>query len=184
MKSEENVSATQDTLNNCDYLESNLDLSGCLKLNSQTNKIEGQLKLLVKDSSFKFYGQPKFFKTDNGYHGIAFRYGNGNGGEDQETGGSYSMPINLSEHNEHDWQINDRIRVMGMNEDNLSEFLSLDSYFKHRLDYFKHDTIDLATLKEFDLEWNSHTYEDINPDKLIELDKPKLSKGDLILKLK
>jgi len=172
-------------------LITNGHITGDLQLNN--GMIEAVIKLKVRaseitDEKYTFAGTPIII-NENGNKALIFRYQNEAAQTDE--GDDEIMDVAFSFPNVYKWEKEDNIRIMCLNENDPDTFLSLIPYYIFRMNKFGTDQVDDLRLKKLNSGWNN-THHNLRvrsylmSDKDLgdlEIDTPKLAKGDLIVKL-
>lgn len=173
-------------------VDSDNKITGTLELDTATNTIYANLTMYVASSNFKYANNYIALQTGN-YGGLALRYyDNVNNAPDN---GPWNVPLTIqfTFPNTKNWQVNDNIRVMSLNEETQSVFTSLQPYFLARMAAFRNTPITYSQLVTFNNQWNAGnpsnpvvtgTPNTKDDNKEIKGFIPRLTKDDTVLSLK
>ncbi|KAF2518176.1 hypothetical protein E0W68_10590 [Flavobacterium salilacus subsp. salilacus] len=134
---------------------------GDLILSQNKKHIEVDLKLRVSDSQFTYTGN-SYVVEISGFRGLAFSYyhtGDSRICDDTPVNGN-SPQISIKETLNHlnflNWNDNDKIRIMILNEEDVNRFTEMEDYFIRYLDTFKYKP-DVTTeeFNNFNSIWNN-----------------------------
>lgn len=130
-------------------------ISGKLELDTTSNRIYADIWLTVDNTDFRYASNFLDIKTASGYKGIAFQYFNTVNNAPDSGRGTVPMHVVFDFNNGDNWQVNDTIRVMSLNEEDKTVFEGLKPYFVERMGYFRNDPSTLPELITFNNVWNS-----------------------------
>jgi hypothetical protein len=134
-------------------------IDGTLKFINGTNDIVVNLSVRVSDGGYK-YGNAMFAfeQGTSKLRGIAFNYYH-SANYKRCDAKPFNNTITISDTltNIYNWKEKDSVRIISLNEKDITEFLSLRPYFDAKLEKFKYKKdLSEARYSGHDDEWNSH----------------------------
>ncbi|MXN91632.1 hypothetical protein GR160_10375 [Flavobacterium sp. Sd200] len=167
---------------------------------TNNNRIDVFIELMVKNhfgndnKKYAFAGPPLLIKYD-GHYALVFRYNNIDNLRDAAAEIPMSVSFNLE--NRYEWDVDQKVRIMAINEKSANTFLSLTPYYVYRIEKNPDNHISSDSLTALNQQWNKYNSEIIidpytytpENEECESFGKkgiltPKLAKGDLILKVK
>lgn len=174
-------------------------ITGTLELEPDTKTIYADLWLKVSSHDFKFAHDFMPLQTDKSYKGIAFRYYDTVDNAPDNGKDTVQIHVVFNFINDMDWQVDDTIRVMSLDEDQNITFKGLKPYFLSRMNFFENSPCNYEELLAFNSAWNSENPKnqvatareeaDVMPEKSNKQKSrvkmmPKLTKDDGVLTLR
>lgn len=167
-------------------------ISGTLELDTATNTIYANLTMYVASSNFKYANNYMPLQTGN-YGGLALRYYDTVNNAPDNGPWNVPLTIQFTFPNTKNWQVNDNIRVMSLDEETQSVFTGLQPYFLARMAAFRDIPVTNPQLVNFNNQWNAGN--PLNPvttgtpntkegDTEVKGFIPRLTKDDTVLSLK
>lgn len=129
-------------------------ISGTVELDTATNTVYADLWLQVSSTDFMYAHDFMPIQSDDSYKGIAFRYYDTLNNAPDNGKDTTQIHVVFNFINEHDWKVDDEIRIMSLDEDEQSTFEDLKPYFVKRMDYFGNNPCSYDELLAFNTEWN------------------------------
>lgn len=129
-------------------------ISGVLELDTATNTIYADLWLKVSSHDFEFAHDFMPLQTRGNYKGIAFRYFDtvknspDNGKDTVRIHAVFNFPNDMK------WTVDDKVRIMSLDEDQPETFVELKPYFLSRMEYFRNMPCSYEDLVVFNNSWN------------------------------
>ena len=159
-----------------------------IKNDTDGSKLDIQLKLNVKSDNFKFSGKYMLLKSGN-FKAIVVMYYNDSLPDDRDISDLPGVKININKiiENEFNWNENDTVRLMCLNEKDEVAFYGLEDFFMERLKKFGNTLQKPCVYDGFNAKWNdAHKYNtvDYSRNKMKIDKKPRLTKDDGMLTLK
>ena len=167
-------------------------INGTLELDTITNTIYANITMYVASSDFKYANNFLALQAGN-YGGLALRYYDTVNNDPDNGPWTVPLTIQFNFPNTKNWQENDKIRVMSLNEEQQSVFTGLQPYFLARMAAFRDTPVTYPQLVTFNNQWNTNnpnnqvvtgsptTKED---NKEVKGFIPRLTKDDTVLSLK
>ena len=129
-------------------------ISGTLELDTTTNTIYANLTMYVASSDFKYANNFMAMQAGN-YGGLAIRYYDTVNNAPDNGPWTVPLTIQFTFPNTKNWQVNDDIRVMSLNEETQSVFTGLQPYFLARMAAFGDIPVTYPQLVTFNNQWNA-----------------------------
>lgn len=159
-------------------------ISGSIELHN--DRIYVSCTIDVNSVNFRFVSPPEIFNGD--YKGITFRYFNFDENHyDDYDGGDERLTIVFDFDNKYNWNHDDLVRIMPVNEYIHTDFRDLvdAGYFERRMEHFQHrDDIEDYQLFDFNTTWNDNNHgRQVEPrnHKEEKTFSPRLTKKDILL---
>ena len=130
------------------------NITGKIELDTTTNRLYADIWMNVSNAEFKYADDFLLLQTPENFKGIAFQYFNTVNNTPDTGLPSTPMNVVFECNNPNNWQVNDTIRIMSLNEKEHTVFEGLKPYFEERVKKFQNRPITLQELKDFNDEWN------------------------------
>ncbi|RZJ62387.1 MAG: hypothetical protein EOO45_22550, partial [Flavobacterium sp.] len=109
-------------------------ITGTLELDKKTDSIYADIWMRVPNADYKSVDN-MVLETGESFKGVSFMYYDSVNNAPDNGNDTIPMHVVFRFKNDKNWQVNDSIRVMSLNEEDQTTFRELKNYFELRMDF-------------------------------------------------